>query len=135
MADRNNLLGRGMSYPFAPDPNTGGAQGVSAVDSVRASLRRLFDTVPGEERFNPAYGCGLRALVFENDTLVLRALCDTVIREAVARWEPRIAEVVDIQVTVSDDPNDQNTLHIRVFFRLLQSQVINNFVYPFAVQG
>jgi hypothetical protein len=133
-ADRSMLYGAGFAYPFAFDPNHGGVASATAVDSVRASLYRLFDTAPGEEFMLPEYGCGLKYLLFEQDTDVLRALVETEIRRAIARWEPRIAQVLSVEVT-RDDEVDPNTLHVTTFFRLIQSQTVDNFVYPFTTQA
>lgn len=132
MADRNALYGTGFEYPVQLDPATGGVAAAVAVDSVRASLRRLFDTTPGEDRFNPAYGCGLRALLFETDTVTLRALLDAVVRDAIRKWEPRIAAIVSLDVL--SDATAPNTIHISVSFRLIRSAVVNNLVFPFVTQ-
>jgi uncharacterized protein len=131
MADVNALLGQGLNYPFAWSATTGGAQAVSEVDSVRASLRRLFDTAPGEDFMNPGYGCALKQLVFETDTAVLRALADNSVRRAVALWEPRIAEVLRVDI-ISPEPN---SLQLSVYFRLIQSATIDNLVTPLTVGG
>lgn len=132
MADRNSLYGTGFQYPVQLDPSTGGVASAVAVDSVRASLRRLFDTTPGSDRFNPAYGCGLTALLFEQDTVTLRALLDAVVRDAVRKWEPRIAAIISLDI--SADETRENTLNMTVSFQLIQSATVSNFVYPFATQ-
>lgn len=130
---RQDLYGSGFAYPFGFDSATGGVKQAEAVDSVRASLYRLFETAPGESFMEPAYGCALKSLVYEQDTLVLRALAQTAVRQAVARWEPRIAEV--LQVDVDADPKDPNHLQLRVYFRLIESQTVENMVYPFMRSG
>lgn len=132
MADRNELYGAGLQYPFSWDASTGGLSRASDVESVRASLRRLFDTMPGEETFDPRYGSSLHTLLFEGDTEVLRALVETEVRESVARWEPRIQEVVEVLIEQGQDPN---SLVLKVSFVLIQDQQLNNFVYPFRVGG
>lgn len=126
------LYGRGFQYPVVVDPTTGGIQQANALDSIRASLHRLFDTMPGEDRFNPAYGCGLRSLVFENDTVTLRALVDTVVRDAIQKWEPRIASVLSVLVT--SDPSVANTITVSISAQLIQSGIQANFVIPFVTQ-
>lgn len=129
--NRDSIYGSGFGYPFTFDDATGGAGVASGKESVVASLIRLFDTAPGEEFMLPEYGCALKNLVFEQDTDVLRALALTVIQEAVARWEPRVERVLDIQI--EEDESRPNALGIRVFFRLIKDQTQFNFVYPFAV--
>ena len=131
MADRNDLYGRGFSYPFTWSSTTGGATPAAAVDSVRASLMRLFDTAPGEDLMNAQYGCLLKTLVFEQDDDALRAMAETAVRDAVARWEPRIADVVALTIDRKDDVSP-NTLTLTVYFRLIQSQIVSNLVYPFS---
>lgn len=128
MADRDSLYGSGFAYPFQFDAATGGVARVSDVDSVRASLTRLFETVPGEQFMLPEYGCQLRTLTFEQDMEVFRALAETAIRDAVRRWEPRIAEVLSVEV---DTGADEHTILIRTYFRLIQSPTVHNHVYPF----
>lgn len=130
MADFNTLYGRGFQYPAAWDPTTGGVAEAEGIESVRASLRRLFDASPGEDRFNPGYGCGLAALLFEPDTVTLRALIDTVVRDAVAKWEPRVATISTLAV-INDDTNP-NILHVQMAVRLIQSTTVHNLVFPFA---
>ena len=131
MADRNDVYGGGFSYPFQFD-DEGGVAYVSGAASVAASLTRLFDTAPGEEFMRPEYGCTLRNLIFEQDTEVFRALAITAVQEAVARWEPRIESILDIQLE-RDDELSPNTIQIRVFFRLIKDQVVYNFVAPFSI--
>lgn len=131
MANRNDLYGAGFQYPLSINAAVGGVTTATDVESVRASLRRLLDTTPGEDRFQPEYGCALRYHLFENDTDVLRALIETTIRDAVRRWEPRIAEVYE--VTIERDTVNIHMLNLRLTFRLIQSQTEDNFVYPFTV--
>lgn len=130
MADRSELYGAGFNYPFDFAPG-GGAEGAAALESVRASLHRLFDTAPGEEFMNPQYGCALKNLTFEQDTEVFRALAMTAIREAVARHEPRIAEVLKVELEPTSEAHP-HTIKITTYFRMIQSQRIDNFVYPFS---
>lgn len=123
------LLGEGFAYPGGVDEATGGVLSAAGVASVRASLFRLFETAPGEEFFLPEYGCQLKYLVFEEDTEVLRALAEVVVREAVRRWEPRVQDVISIVVEPVSDAAP-HVLQLRVAFRLINSQSTENLVYP-----
>lgn len=129
MSEKASLYGSGFAYPAQIDEATGGYKVASEVESVKASLTMLFETVPGEVFMNPEYGCALRTLTFEQDTEVFRALAETAIRDAVRRWEPRISEVLKVEVEADED--DEHTLYIRIYFRLIQSPTVHNFVYPF----
>lgn len=130
MADLNDLYGRGFEYPFAFSDTAGGVEEAEDVNSVRASLMRLLDTAPGEQFMHPTYGCAIKTLQFEQDTDVFRALAVTAIRDAVALNEPRIAEVVGVELEPTSDANP-HTIKISVYFRLINSQRVDNFVYPF----
>jgi uncharacterized protein len=91
---------------------------------------RILDTIPGEDLMNPDFGCSLGALLFEQDTEVFRSLAETSIRNAVLRWEPRIAEVLEVEIS-RDDEVTPNQLDVRIFLRLIESQEVLNLVHPF----
>lgn len=129
MADVSDLYGEGFDYPQDFDGN-GGLARAKAVESVKASLFRLFDTAPGEEWFLPEYGCALKHLVFEEDSEVFRALADKAIREAVYRWEPRVEEIISLRIQGTTDAQP-HTVEISVDFKLIEDQTIYNLVYPF----
>jgi uncharacterized protein len=130
MHDRDGIYGSGFTYPFRWDEDSGGAGGVHGAESVAASLLRLFDTAPGEEFMRPDYGCGLKYLIFDQDTEVFKAVAITTIQQAVARWEPRVDEILDIEVETDEERT--NEILVRVYFRLIKDQTVYNFVYPFS---
>lgn len=127
--ERKEIYGAGFEYPFSFSEETGGVASAIYERSVVASLIRLFDTAPGEEFMLPAYGCALKLMVFENDTEAFRAMAVTAIREAVARWEPRVDQILSIEL--EEDPDDDNRILIRIFLTLIKNQEVYNFVYPF----
>lgn len=132
--DRELIYGSGFGYPLQFDAGTGGVSQADGRASVVASLIRLFDTSPGEEFMRPEYGCALQSLVFEQDTEGFRALALTVVQDAVYLWEPRVSNILDLQIE-RDDLRTPNMLLIRIFLRLIQDQTTYNFVYPFSIPG
>jgi uncharacterized protein len=122
-----DLTGNGFRYPLMFSDLTGGVAYVRAVESVKASLLRLFDTMPGEEQWNPGYGCALKSLLFEEDTEVFRALCQTAVRDAVRKWEPRVEEILD--VFVQEEEDNPHQINLQVFFRLVEGRSTENLVY------
>lgn len=124
MAATTDILGGGFAYPLTVDPSTGTTQDAQGVESVRAALRRLLDTAPGEQLMTPEYGCELKYLVFDGDTEEFRAQCEAVILDALARWEPRIAEVVALDVAFED-----TTVRIALILRLVNSSETVSFEY------
>lgn len=131
MADRSDVYGAGFEYPLNINEGTGGVSTVESERSVVSSLIRLFDTAPGEEFMLPEYGCSLKLLAFENDTEAFRAMVITSIREAVTAWEPRVDEILDIQIKQS--PDRPNQINIEIFMTLIQNQQVYNFVYPWNI--
>jgi len=123
----DRLYGSGFAYPLRFDAGTGGPAVASGVDSVRASLTRLFETAPGSEFMLAAYGSPLLALVFEQDTNEFRLQVEAVIRESVRQWEPRIAEVLFVDVT--REQGRPGMLRVETGFLLLDEQVEGNFVF------
>ncbi|HEY9102929.1 GPW/gp25 family protein, partial [Chitinimonas sp.] len=94
------FLGKGWSFPPRFDPRTKQVAMVEAADDIAESLRILLGTNPGERVMLPAYGCGLRRLVF--DTLNANTITETreLIRKAILFFEPRITvNLIDVAVS------------------------------------
>jgi phage baseplate assembly protein W len=70
---------------------------VSEAAAIRQSLLMLLTTRPGERVMRPAYGCNLRALAFEPNDDTTAGLAMHYVRQAIARWEPRV-EIVRLDV-------------------------------------
>ncbi|AJI95658.1 25-like lysozyme family protein [Yersinia ruckeri] len=113
------LYGRGWAFPplFSLDEGVVMAEGA---EDVRQSLQILFSTEPGERLMREDYGCGLNDFMFENIRNELIAEIETRIQDSVLRYEPR-ADMTDIQV--SQAPNRNNTLQVRVAYRLRGSEI------------
>lgn len=71
--------------------------------AIRQSLLMLLTTRPGERVMRPAYGCNLRALAFEPNDDTTAGLAMHYVRQAIARWEPRV-EVVRLDVARRQSP-------------------------------
>jgi phage baseplate assembly protein W len=120
------LVGRGWPFPLRV-----AARGVGLVggdDKIRQSLWILLSTSRGERLMRPAYGCGLRELLFEPNTATLRGMVADRIREAVLRFEPRIDLVA---VTVESASEGADVLLIRLDYRVRATNAFYNLVYPF----
>ena len=112
---RLSLLGQGLAFPIRVD--AGGRLARSAgEDNVRQSIRLILLTEPGERLMREAFGCGLRAFLFEPNTVTTRELIRQRIAQALGRWEPRVA-VED--VTVEPDPDSDRLVAVTLVFRLV----------------
>lgn len=126
--DDNSFLGRGWSFP--PEFNRQARQVtmVSREEDIRQSLIILFSTSPGERIMQPAYGCGLNAMVFEtiNESTVTEI--KDIIERAVLFFEPRI---ILNAVELDDSQIYNGLLKIRLEYTVRSTNSRSNMVYPF----
>lgn len=136
-----DIYGKGLSFPFRFVRRSGGVS-VSVATSqdhthIHESMRQILGTRRGERFMLAEYGSRLHELTFEQNTVVLHGLIHAYVLEALRRWEPRI---VITDITISDpesaaDDTDRHMLQVYITYRLIQSQVEGNFVYPFYLEG
>ncbi|NLN74989.1 MAG: GPW/gp25 family protein [Armatimonadetes bacterium] len=129
-----DFLGKGLRFPFAFQKRSGGAQ-VSTITStdhahIHESILQILGTRPGERFMNPEFGSHMRDLVFEPNGSVLRGLLRHYIIDDVERWEKRVY-VTDVSFDESPEAVDGNTLYIRISYRVIDTQVEGNLVWPF----
>lgn len=100
-------------------------------DSVAVSIRLILSTAKGERVMRPDFGCGIHDLVF---AVTNQATCDRAaseVRDALARWEPRI-DVEEVRVW----PSEEGThLFIHVRYQIRATNNVFNLVYPFYLEG
>lgn len=134
MPANRDFLGVGFKFPleFARSgglKRTVGTSISSDINRVQESLKHIFAVSIGERPWRRGFGTRLRELVFMPlEDYRLESFVDLYIRQAIERWEPRV-DVLDI--TVSDLRRDEGVLDIDVEFRIIQTNVTGNFVYPF----
>lgn len=78
--------GRHLAFPFRVGADGRTATPASDADHVRDELLQLLLSAPGERLFLPEFGGGLRKLVFEPASDVLRGVVKARITQALARW-------------------------------------------------
>lgn len=71
---------------------------VSGEALVRQALMLLLSTRPGERVMRPDWGCALDRVLFQPNDGATAGLAIHYVREAIARFEPRVA-VLDIDAT------------------------------------
>ena len=129
-----DILGKGLAFPFRFERRSGGAQVSSATttehEHVHQSIVQILGTSPGERFMRPEFGSRLKTLVFEANDEVLRGLIRHYIVEAIKQWDKR---VIVTAVTFDQSPQeiDRHVLPARIAYRVIQSQVEGNLVYPF----
>lgn len=90
---------------------------LSDVDSIKNSLKNILFTDPGERFFNPYFGGGIRASLFENVNPNTAYLIKTQVETSIQNFEPR-AQLIDVYVTPLPDNNSYN---IQVVFTTINN--------------
>ena len=72
------------------------------INAIKNSIRNLLTTSPGEKILNPAYGCDLRGLLFEQVTKDIGNQLGKIIYNQLTTFEPRI-RIDNIKITLDVD--------------------------------
>jgi phage baseplate assembly protein W len=124
-----SFIGRGFRWPMGVD-HTGSLALTSGADDLDRSIRVILATAPGERVMRPAFGCRIWDLLFEPVNGNTIGLMAQAVREAVARWEPRVQlQEVDVRA----DSSDPGLVHIDVHYVVRTTNDRRNLVYPFYV--
>src|SRR5262245_41179786 len=81
---------KGMAFPFAIDPATGGVTWARGRDKVRQNIRIILGTRLGERPMLRDFGSRLKSLVHDPNDDVLVELAEAQTKQALAQWEPRV---------------------------------------------
>lgn len=118
MLDEGKLFGRGLHFP--PKINANGRWAWSAgSDNIRQSIQIILQTEPLERLMLPAFGCGLKQMLFQPNTVETHSLIEELIARALERWERRIRVS---SVEVSADPKEPNIAWITLRYKLISNQ-------------
>jgi uncharacterized protein len=90
------------AFPFRIDPVSHHAQRVGYERHVAQLVRQLLLTGPGERADLPAFGCGLRALIFAGHSEALASTAQMLVQHALAQWLSEHLTVETVQVTSED---------------------------------
>jgi phage baseplate assembly protein W len=124
------FLGVGWGFPpqFHRHADRTDAKMVAEDEDIRESLIILLSTRPGERVMQPAYGCGLYALVFESVNESTITEINDLIERAILFYEPRI-NLEGIEVDTANVY--EGRLDIRIDYTIRQTNTRSNMVYPF----
>lgn len=123
-----SFLGTGWSFP--PTFTSNGLVTVAAEQDIYESLWILLSTTPGERVMQPAYGCGLKAHVFDNLDESSFAVMRDLVEKAILFFEPRVTvENIDI----NDDDYLEGKVQLNIIYRVRSTNNRYNLVYPFYI--
>ena len=123
-----DLVGSGWAYPVQITPG-GSVRLVSGSEKIDASLRMILETAPGERVMRPDFGCAMWEQLFAPVNPNTLGLIEQSVREAIARWEPRI----DLMSVVAAADRSGSVVNIDIGYRVRATNDHRNLVYPFYV--
>lgn len=124
----NSFLGTGWGFPPEFNKKEGTVRLVSGEADINESLFVLMATVPMERVMQPAYGCGLKLMVFESINESTITLLKDTIRRAVLFFEPRITLN---EIEIDQEQAQEGVLYIQLNYTVRTTNSRSNMVYPF----
>lgn len=122
-----DIIGKGWAFPPSLD-HRGQIALVGDAEEIEQAIRIVLNTAPGQRVMRPEFGCRLHELVFAPNNGQTAGMAERYVREALGRWEPRIALE---KVLAESDPDDGARLIITVQYRIKATHASRSLVYPF----
>lgn len=120
-------IGRGWVFP--PQPDEQNSLGLTDLETeIRQSIFIILNTAPGERLMRPEFGCRIHEVIFSPANQTTAAQVEGYVKEALARWEPRITLA---HVTVTPGAGELGTLFIAIEYQLKDDVDLRSLVYPF----
>ena len=120
-------IGKGMQFRNTFNTDTGQIISNASASRLHQSIFLILSTAIGERFLVPDFGSNLHKRVFEQNDYILRDLIQLDVKQALAKWEPRI-EVISVEV---QSESEGNTLPVNISYRIKSTNMIDNYVYPF----
>lgn len=89
---------------FSPHPIKGDLVRITNTEAVKRSVRNIVLTAQYERFGNPNFGAGVRALLFENPSVIVADMLRDELRVAINNHEKR-AKIIEIYVGITPDAN------------------------------
>jgi phage baseplate assembly protein W len=122
-----DLVGRGWAHPCTL--TSGGAVRLqSGGPEIDAAITMIIATAPGERVMRPDFGCTIWEFLFDPIDAGTIGRMEQAVREAVARWEPR----VDLE-SVLGIPAGDGAVEFTLAYRIRATNDYRNLVYPFYI--
>jgi len=112
----------GLSFPLRADNNNSFAMTKNSIQQSRHNLRNLLLTYPGERPGNPAFGCRIRQLIFEQNDDQLPSKIEDAITASVTRFLPYV-NIIDIQVL--SEETDSNKVFVSIEYSTTLDPSVN----------
>lgn len=123
------FFGNGWQFPLRITP-AGGFAYSSGEANVEEAIWIILGTARGERQMLPRFGCGIHDFVFAGNDPATQGTIQHLVKDALTEWEPRI-DVLDVSVGAAS--GEENTMLIRVDYRVRSNNAFGNLVYPFYI--
>ena len=123
-----SFLGKGWQFPPGFTDRGGGVLMVEEEEDIHQSLQILLTTSPGERTMLEGFGCDLSRFVFEEISQGLINALDSMIKDAILYYEPRITV---IRVRIDESKDTAGLLLIGIEYKVKSTNSRFNMVFPF----
>lgn len=123
------IIGRGWAFPPRLD-HRGCIATVGGEEEIKEAILIILSTVPGQRVMRPEFGCRLHELLFAPNNRQTAALAERYVRQALARWEPRI-QVEEVRAEI--DAQESSRLNIYLRYTIKSIHTSRSLVYPFYI--
>jgi len=131
MATSEDILGRGVRFPFRPGAG-GGFSLVAGEDNVAQSIRMILSTALGERQMRFTFGSALPQLIFQPISSSTLVEIEESARQALRDWERRI---IVRTVSAEPDPDVESKVILTINYDIPRTNARGNLVFPFFLQG
>ncbi|NQY94455.1 MAG: GPW/gp25 family protein [Campylobacteraceae bacterium] len=121
------LLGKGLSVDFGLN-SMGEIKMSSYEKSVEESIYIILSTKTGERVYNSEFGCRIHELMFEPNNVRTQSMAKRYVEDALKEFEPRI-KTLNVDVFSPDE----KSININIEYEIINTNVVNNYVYPFYI--
>jgi len=128
MTGDGDFIGRGWAFP-AGVGTRGEVRLAAGSQELDGALRMILATAPGERLLRPEFGCAMWEQVFAPLDVNTLGLVEQAVREAVDRWEPRVA----VESVKAVGEPDGVIIRIELTYRVRATNDFRNLTYPFYV--
>jgi phage baseplate assembly protein W len=90
-------------------------QSVDSFTAYQTNIINLIQTLPGERRMNPTFGCRLWTAVFEPNDALLPSKIENIIRDDISAWISDVT-VVSVSVAQVEDDKTRNVADSNVLY-------------------
>lgn len=88
---------RDIALSFSRNPLTADINILKDENAIKAAVKNIILTKPGEKLFEPNFGSKISDLLFEQFDFIVRDQMETEIRNSISLYEPRV-EVEEVNV-------------------------------------